>query len=408
MSSTPRPVGVVLAVSALLMVVGARQPDRITVERNQGATMRDAVVLRADIYRPSQPGRYPVLLQRTPYSKREPQSESLFRLLAANGFVVIVQDTRGRYTSDGVAKPHDESEDGFDTIAWARTLPYANGKVGMWGGSYLATTQLLAATLQPPGLVALFPSGSYNSRYDMVFQGGRLLSERRAGLEPGPGHGRPASRPHAEHESRRRDRVGRRAAAGAARTLALAPSVEVDGRAGAQAVRAGLCRDAESPERGFVLEPIRHRGEARPHRGAGVSPDRMVRHAAERHSAQLCGSSRPGRERSRQTKPAPHRRTVDTLPGDVEQPESATSTSARPPASRCRICISSGSRTGCTGPTCGPAGARAGRGPAGEDLRDGRERMARRAGVAAGARAHGRATICAAEGAPTPRTATAC
>ena len=64
------------------------------------------------------------------------------------------------------------SGDGFDTVAWTRTLPNSNGKVGMWGGSYLATTQLLAATLQPEGLMALFPSSSYNSRYDMVFQGG--------------------------------------------------------------------------------------------------------------------------------------------------------------------------------------------------------------------------------------------
>ena len=144
----------------------------IVVEKNLGATMRDGVVLRADIYRPSGAGRYPVLLQRTPYSKHDPASEPEFRDLASNLFVVIVQDTRGRYTSDGVARPHDEAEDGFDTIAWARTLPYSNGRVGMWGGSYLATTQLLAATMQPEGLLALFPSGSYHSRHDMVFQGG--------------------------------------------------------------------------------------------------------------------------------------------------------------------------------------------------------------------------------------------
>jgi putative CocE/NonD family hydrolase len=124
------------------------------------------------VYRPEGGGRHPVLLQRTPYSKHSENYENGFRALARKGFVVIVQDTRGRYMSDGIARPHDEAEDGFDTIAWTRTLPYSTGKVGMWGGSYLATTQLLAATLQPEGLVALFPSSSYNSRYDMVFQGG--------------------------------------------------------------------------------------------------------------------------------------------------------------------------------------------------------------------------------------------
>jgi len=135
--------------------------------------MRDGVVLRADVYRPDGPGRFPVLLQRTPYSKNPgPGATDGFRALAARGYVVIVQDTRGRYTSDGVARPHDEAEDGFDTVAWARSLPSADGRVAMWGGSYLATTQLLAATLQPEGLTALFPASSYASRYDMVFQGG--------------------------------------------------------------------------------------------------------------------------------------------------------------------------------------------------------------------------------------------
>lgn len=132
----------------------------VRLEKNIEARMRDGVILRADVYRPAAEGTYPVLLQRTPYSKGDDVYEDGFRALAARGFIVVVQDTRGRYMSDGVAKPHDEAEDGFDTIAWVRTLPSANGHVGMWGGSYLATTQLLAATLQPHGLTALFPSSS--------------------------------------------------------------------------------------------------------------------------------------------------------------------------------------------------------------------------------------------------------
>jgi putative CocE/NonD family hydrolase len=144
----------------------------VTIEKNVAAAMRDGTLLRADVYRPQAPGRFPALLQRTPYSKNEKGSSQEFSELASHGFVVVIQDTRGRYMSDGMAKPHDEAEDGFDTIAWVAQLPYVNGKVGMFGGSYLATTQLLAATLKPPALVALFPSSSYASRYDMVFQGG--------------------------------------------------------------------------------------------------------------------------------------------------------------------------------------------------------------------------------------------
>ena len=152
----------------------ARSGDAVSVvvDRNVEARMRDGVILRADVYRPEAPGRYPALIHRTPYSKRPGSSDARYRRMAARGYAVIMQDTRGRYASDGVARPHDEAEDGYDTVEWAAKLPYVNGRVGMFGGSYGATTQLLAATLRPPSLVALFPSASYDSRYEMVFQGG--------------------------------------------------------------------------------------------------------------------------------------------------------------------------------------------------------------------------------------------
>jgi putative CocE/NonD family hydrolase len=161
-----------LALACFLLVSLAYSQTQIKIEKNVPATMRDGTVLRADIYRPLAAGRFPALLQRTPYSKNTPRASQTFSRLAGRGFVVVIQDTRGRYMSDGVARPHDEAQDGFDTIAWVAGLPYVDGKVGMFGGSYLATTQLLAATLRPPALVALFPASSYASRYDMVFQGG--------------------------------------------------------------------------------------------------------------------------------------------------------------------------------------------------------------------------------------------
>ncbi|MGQ0647234.1 MAG: CocE/NonD family hydrolase [Gemmatimonadaceae bacterium] len=152
--------------------VPAQPPASIRVEKNVEARMRDGVILRADVYRPQPERRRPALLQRTPYSKNPDEENSLYHRLAGAGFVVVVQDTRGRYMSDGVAVPHDEGRDGHDTVEWVASLPYVDGRVGMFGGSYSATTQLLAAPLKPPHLVALFPSASYASRYDMVFQGG--------------------------------------------------------------------------------------------------------------------------------------------------------------------------------------------------------------------------------------------
>ena len=166
--------------AAVVALAGSRAPagvvstqPAVVLEKNVVAHMRDGVTLRADVYRPAVPGRFPVLLQRTPYSKNPGDDGEAIRRLAARGFVVVVQDSRGRYTSDGVARPHDEAEDGYDTVEWAAALPYASGKVGMFGTSYLATTTLQAASLTPPHLSAIQASAAYSHRYaDLVFQGG--------------------------------------------------------------------------------------------------------------------------------------------------------------------------------------------------------------------------------------------
>src|ERR1700730_18743803 len=150
----------------------AAQSYEVTVERGVTATMRDGVILRADIYRPKTDGQFPVLLQRTPYNK---SGGAAFGLkAAASGYVVIIQDVRGRYTSDGewYTFKH-ESNDGFDTVEWAAALPYSNGKVGMWGGSYVGATQMLAAIAHPPHLAGLCPfvTGS-NYHENWTYQGG--------------------------------------------------------------------------------------------------------------------------------------------------------------------------------------------------------------------------------------------
>ena len=161
-----------LPAASALVALALSAPYPVAVEKNVEVRMRDGVMLKSDIYRPEASGRFPALLKRTPYSNGASSEIPFFRRLASQGFVVAVQDTRGRYTSDGVSRPHEEAEDGRDAVEWLAALPYVDGKVGMFGGSYAATTQLTAASLRPKGLTALFPSASYASRYDMVFQGG--------------------------------------------------------------------------------------------------------------------------------------------------------------------------------------------------------------------------------------------
>ena len=140
---------VVVAMTLTSSLVQAADPYEVTVERGVKAKMRDGVILRADIYRPKADGQFPVLLQRTPYDKRG--GVEFGYKAAVHGFVVIVQDVRGRYTSDGEFYTFKhESDDGFDTVEWAAALPYSNGKVGMWGGSYVGATQMLAAIAHPP------------------------------------------------------------------------------------------------------------------------------------------------------------------------------------------------------------------------------------------------------------------
>ena len=122
--------------------------------------MRDGVTLRANIYRPSEVGRWPVLLTRLPYGKDFPIGSSVIDPLQAarRGYVVVVQDTRGRFSSEGEWRPFEnEAQDGFDTVAWAAQLPYADGQVGMFGASYFGFTQWSAAVKQPPALKAMVP-----------------------------------------------------------------------------------------------------------------------------------------------------------------------------------------------------------------------------------------------------------
>ncbi|WHY92237.1 CocE/NonD family hydrolase [Neobacillus cucumis] len=144
------------------------KPIQILVEKNVACEMRDGVILYADIYRPNEEGTFPVLLTRLPYSKDLPHYSHRYldtNRLVENGFVVIIQDVRGRYQSEGEFQSfRQEANDGYDTVEWAASLPFSTGKVGMFGMSYYGYTQLMAAAKKPPHLAAIFPAMTLNDQ----------------------------------------------------------------------------------------------------------------------------------------------------------------------------------------------------------------------------------------------------
>ena len=155
------------------------ETSNILLEKNVPCTMRDGTVLYADIYRPAGEGKFPVLLTRLPYNKDLPHFSHRYldtNRLVSNGYVVIIQDVRGRFHSEGEFFPFEnEGEDGYDTVEWAAKLPFSTGKVGMFGLSYYGFTQLLAAAHRPPHLGAIFPAMTLNDqRNNMVFHNGAL------------------------------------------------------------------------------------------------------------------------------------------------------------------------------------------------------------------------------------------
>lgn len=151
----------------------------VTVQRDVPAVMRDGTTLLADVYRPAAESDLPVLLMRTIYDKRSgiPVFGSAHPAwFAARGYVVVVQDCRGRYSSEGKFYPYQhEIEDGYDSVEWAARLPGADGKVGMMGFSYVGATQLLAAIARPPSLASITPAFTASQYYDgWTYNGGAL------------------------------------------------------------------------------------------------------------------------------------------------------------------------------------------------------------------------------------------
>jgi uncharacterized protein len=172
---------VLITLAAATAISGAQGGSAtVAVERGVMVSMRDGVALATDIYRPASGGvptaeRLPVLLQRTPYEidGREIVRQATF--FAEHGYVVALQNIRGRYKSGGRFMKYDPvgPNDAFDTIAWLAALPYSDGQVAMWGTSYGAHTQAEAAKAKPPALKALLLNeGGLSNAWDNAVRHG--------------------------------------------------------------------------------------------------------------------------------------------------------------------------------------------------------------------------------------------
>lgn len=138
-------------------------PDLLPILPVRTASMetRDGVRLDADVYQPDAAGTFPVLLMRQPYGRTIASTICYAHptWYAARGFIVVIQDVRGRGTSAGQYRLFaDDRDDGADTVNWAAGLPRSNGAVGMYGFSYQGSNQLLAAAGGAPALKALAPA----------------------------------------------------------------------------------------------------------------------------------------------------------------------------------------------------------------------------------------------------------
>lgn len=168
----------------------------VVVHRNVMIAMRDGVRLATDIYRPANadgvpdPDPHPIIFERTPYEKAgTPRTEfsvarptpytraELAVKLVGEGYIVIWQDCRGRYDSEGAfTKYLNEAEDGFDSMVWIDAQAFSNGRVGTMGLSYDAHVQMALACLNPPGLACMaVDSGGFSNAFTCgIRQGGAL------------------------------------------------------------------------------------------------------------------------------------------------------------------------------------------------------------------------------------------
>jgi putative CocE/NonD family hydrolase len=173
----------------LFLLVAARFPSlqaqsessyEVAATKNEMVRMRDGVRLATDIYRPARngspvDGKFPVILERTPYNKNSLSAAAGHYV--PHGYIVIAQDVRGRYQSEGHWFPiRDDPNDGFDTAKWIGSQPWFDGNIGTMGSSYDGATQHALAIANAPYLKAMVPRnamsdfGRYGVRHNGAFE----------------------------------------------------------------------------------------------------------------------------------------------------------------------------------------------------------------------------------------------
>ncbi len=162
-------------------------PETVKAIYHQRVKMRDGVEMATDVYLPSATGTFPTLLVRDMYTNGSAEVRQRYAKFATtNGYAFVFQSVRGRYDSEGNWYPYfQEINDGDDTISWIAEQSWSDGQVGMFGTSYLASVQWLAALNRNPALVAIAPAMSPGNYYrDVAYPGGAfsLLSRARWGV----------------------------------------------------------------------------------------------------------------------------------------------------------------------------------------------------------------------------------
>jgi hypothetical protein len=148
---------------------------RVLEELDVKVSMRDGIRLSTNIYRPDTVGAFPSILIRTPYGNGgKGNKEGHF--FVEHGYVYIVQDTRGRYESEGqFYAMQSELDDGYDMQQWTGSQPWSNGKIGTAGGSYVGFTQWMQAPTQSPYLKTMIPAVTFSDLYSTVYQNGAFF-----------------------------------------------------------------------------------------------------------------------------------------------------------------------------------------------------------------------------------------
>ena len=175
----------------------SKREHNVVIERNIEIPVGDGITLKADLYRPDKPGKYPVLFTPSPYSK-EVQGASMmpngftyargwiesgdYNFYVRRGYAMVIATLRGARGSGGYfgnIEPDPRTvQDVYDAIEWLAKQPWSDGNVGMNGVSYFSMIAKRAAALKPPHLKAMFsPYGLSDGYRDLLYRGGILAGE---------------------------------------------------------------------------------------------------------------------------------------------------------------------------------------------------------------------------------------